>query len=366
MSASRLSRLVNLTMALMATRRPLTVAELATAVYAEPGEDGSPVAPDPADEAFRRMFERDKETLREQGVPIVASPVSVWDDTEVGYRVPRQDYSLPDLNLDADEAAALGLAARLWQSSRLSQGVTSALRKLEAVDPRVRSDPSRVGGPDGPDRADVTEGTQRELPTLSASVASREAAFEPVLAALQERQAVRFAYLGARDERPRERQVEPWGVVSWRGHWYLVGLDRDRGEDRVFRLSRVVSAVRTLGRAGAVQPPAGVDLRARVAAVAAREPQGHASVRVPPGAAHALRARATSAEAAGGVDVLTVPYADAGRLAESVAGLAPGVVVDEPPVVRDEVVRLLAAALAAHEPAPAPPPAPAPAPPPAP
>ena len=56
--------------------------------------------------------------------------------------------------------------------------------------------------------------------------------------------------------------------MSWHGHWYVVGHDRDRDAVRVFRLSRVVGAVVADGPAGSVAVPEGIDLRARVARLA--------------------------------------------------------------------------------------------------
>ena len=50
---------------------------------------------------------------------------------------------------------------------------------------------------------------------------------------------------GARGRRARRtRRLQPWGVVCWRGRWYVVGHDLDRGAARCFRLSRIVGAVR--------------------------------------------------------------------------------------------------------------------------
>ena len=40
-----------------------------------------------------------------------------------------------------------------------------------------------------------------------------------------------------------------------RGRWYLVGRDVDRDEPRLFRLSRISSAVTTVGEPGAVASP---------------------------------------------------------------------------------------------------------------
>src|SRR5579885_1787947 len=123
MPVARMERLVNLTVTLMNARRSVTVGQLATTVYE---------VEDPQDEAFRRMFERDKEALREQGVPLVTEGTDGHDD-EVGYRILPKQYQLPDIDLSADEASALALAARLWSSASLAAPAGAALRKLEAA-----------------------------------------------------------------------------------------------------------------------------------------------------------------------------------------------------------------------------------------
>src|SRR3978361_758514 len=126
MSRRKLERLLNLTLCLMASSRYLTVREIAELVEGyEPGESAD------SEVAFRRMFERDKEELRDLGVPLETGTPRHFDE-EVGYRIPRRDYALPDLHLDPDEAAALGLAARLWSSASLATASARALRKLRA------------------------------------------------------------------------------------------------------------------------------------------------------------------------------------------------------------------------------------------
>jgi len=350
-SAARLERLVNLTIALMATPRPLTVADIAASVPGYRGDaadDGTSARPDVMDEAFRRMFERDKEALREQGIPLVAEPVSIWDDNEVGYRIPRQDYYLPDLHLDADEAAALGLAARLWQSASLAEGGASALRKLASTGDVTAAPPAGDGEQPAAPPDDILAARTLQL---RPRVATSEPAFEPTLAALKARRAVRFDYLGSRDVAARTRTVEPWGVVSWRGRWYVVGRDRDRDAERVFRLSRVTSAVEAVGPPGSYSPPDGIDLTARVEAVEPPATTGTARVRVPPGSAHALRRDAIAVTPGpAGTDELELPFGDLERLAELLTGAAPEAVALEPPELRDAVVRRLRGALAAAGP----------------
>src|SRR5687767_4361014 len=100
-SSEKLERLLNLTAALLETPRPLPAAEIAKRVYGYPEEKT----------AFRRAFERDKEDLREMGVPIALTEISGTDPPEIGYRIPKDEYYLRDPGLEADELAALHLAA---------------------------------------------------------------------------------------------------------------------------------------------------------------------------------------------------------------------------------------------------------------
>ena len=62
--------------------------------------------------AFRRAFERDKDDLREMGVPLGGEPRSRASIPAVeGYRIPKDRYYLRDPGLTPDELAALRLAA---------------------------------------------------------------------------------------------------------------------------------------------------------------------------------------------------------------------------------------------------------------
>ena len=279
-----------------------------------------------SDEAFERMFERDKEELREIGVHIeVGSHDKLFDD-EVGYRIRRDEFELPELVLEPDEAAVVGLAARVWQHARLASQTSSALVKLKAA-----------GVPVQPDALTLVE------PLLAAS----EPSFEPLWDAVISRTPVRFEY--ARPGSPaRVRSVEPWGVLSWHGRWYLVGHDRDREEARMFRLSRVAGSVERVGAAGSYTVPPGTDLRALAAQLAPAAPTGTATVRVRQGTGWSLRRRASSLETRDdGWDVLKVPYAGRWVMAEDVASFGADVVVEQPPELREAVLTLLRGVAAA-------------------
>ncbi|MDQ3453947.1 MAG: WYL domain-containing protein [Actinomycetota bacterium] len=315
MSARRAERLVNLVICLLSTRQFLSAERIRTAVPGYLPEDGTVQG----DEAFKRMFERDKSELRELGVPLETGR-NGWGDTEDGYRIARRDYELPDIDLTADEAAAVGLAARLWQSAGLSQDAAGALQKLRAAGIDVDSH-ARAG--------------------IQPRVEATDPAFEACLDAVRAGQPIRFDYRRPRAAAPVGREVEPWGVVSWHGRWYLVGHDRRRDAVRCFRLSRIDGAVRRTGRAGSVTVPDGVDVTAIVADSVAPDDQV-ATVLIEPGRAQGLRRDATPTGVQGPAgEEFEVRYADADALAARLIGFGSGVVAVAPPEVREAVVRRL-------------------------
>jgi proteasome accessory factor B len=318
-SSRRAERVVNLVLCLLSTRQFLTSDRIRAAVPGYEPDDGSPRA----DDAFKRMFERDKAELRELGIPLETGRTSVFD-TEEGYRIARRDYELPAVSLAPDEAAAVGLAARMWQSAELADAARGALLKLRAGG--VDVEPART--------LDVE-------PRVDAA----EDALHPCLDAVQAGRAVRFAYRKSGGEESA-REVEPWGVVSWRGRWYLVGHDRGRDAARCFRLSRVLGAVRPVGPEGTVKVPTGIDLVAYVVDAEPPEYSRVARLRVRHGQGTWLRKIAATVEpGARGADwdVVEIGYSDPEWIADRVARQGAAAVVLSPPEVRAAVIRRLTA-----------------------
>ncbi|MFD0903770.1 helix-turn-helix transcriptional regulator [Actinomadura sediminis] len=323
MSRRKTERLLNLVVCLLATRRYLTAEQIRRAV---------PGYPD-SDEAFKRMFERDKEELRELGVPLeVGSDLQGGGGEEIGYRIPPQDYELPDVHLTPDEAAVLGLAARVWQRASLAEAASGALLKLRAAG--VETDASAAVG-------------------IEPRVDTGEPAFQALWEAVRDRRPVAFDYRAIGRTSVTRRHLEPWGVVSRRGRWYVVGFDRDRDEERVFRLSRIDGEVAADGPAGSVTVPDGVDVR-RIAfdrGEAVTEPRP-ATVRLRAGAAQGPRrwARDVRPSGDGAWDEAVLTFRDVERFAPYLARFADDLVVLDPPDLRDAVIQQLKSVLAAGEP----------------
>jgi proteasome accessory factor B len=315
MAAKRAERLVNLVIALLSTRQYVTAARIRATVPGYEADDGS----ERADEAFKRMFERDKSELREMGVPLETGRTSAFD-TEDGYRIARADYELPEIRLTGEEAAAVGLALRLWESAQLAGAAHSALVKLKA--------------------AGVDVDSSRAIP-LQPRLDAGEPAFEPCYAAARDRRQLEFGYQRPDEDVPARRHVQPWGVVAWHGRWYLVGLDLDRGAERVFRLSRVVGTPKASGLAGAFEPPSDVDLAEVVAGQVGGE-EHVVIVRARPGTAVGLRRVATPLGGADdGDDRLELRTTEPWRLADQLAAYGADVVVEAPAAIRDAVISRL-------------------------
>jgi proteasome accessory factor B len=317
MSRRKTERLLSLVVCLLSARRYLTAAQIRDAV---------PGYPESFD-AFKRMFERDKDELRELGIPLETG-INPGSDEEPGYRISRQAYELPEIRLEPDEAAVLGLAARVWRRAELAGAAEGALLKLRAA---------------GIEAEDISQ------PGIEPRLQTGEAAFGPLWEAVRDRRPVTFGYLAPGRSTQQQRRLEPWGVVNRRSRWYVVGLDLDRGEQRVFRLDRISGTVSFTGPAESVTVPAGTDVRAAVRAWDAGSPPPRTCIlRIRAGAGHGLRRHALSVrpDAEPGWDQIEASYSDAGWWSEHIASFGADVVVLEPTDLRDAVIGRLKGALA--------------------
>ncbi len=212
-----IERLLNLLAFLLTTGRPVSAEEIRMTVAGYDHDN---------DEAFRRMFERDKDLLRNMGIPLEMRPTDAWE-VEFGYVVPRDEYELPDPGLTDEERAALWLSAQVVRLGGQPSG-PEALLKLGG---------GAMSGAGEPLAAD-----------LGQSATSLAVVFQ----AVTDRKVLAFDYRG------RARRVYPYGLLHRRGHWYLVAAEG--GEVRAYRIDRG-SKYSAEGSAGAFERPAGFRLR---------------------------------------------------------------------------------------------------------
>lgn len=150
-----------------------------------------------------------------------------------GYRLAR-GYRMPPLMLTDDEALAvlLGLLAgrRAGLLTTPAQATESAIAKVRRVLPvpvRQRLDALiATMGFTADERPGVSTGTDILLTLATAARESRS---------------VLIAYTD-RSGSSTERTLDPYGVVSHAGRWYVTGPDSASGQVRTFRVDRISSA----------------------------------------------------------------------------------------------------------------------------
>lgn len=329
-SASRTERLLNLLIALLNTRYGLRRSELRAKIYHDTTS---------SEASFGRMFERDKSDLRQFGFDVETLMDKGWssdDPATTRYRIGKESNRLPDVSLTPAECAVLMLGAQLWEQAALGSAAQNAMRKLQASG--------------GLSEAELPAGVQPRIKPAGQ-------AFEDLIQAMHAQHAVTFSYLAGSTGQEELRTVEPWGLGSRFGQWYLVGFDRSRGAKRVFRLSRLTSAVTVLDKES-YSPPAGFNVRAELAGLP-ELPVRTAVVDVAPGKLLGLRKRAAdgaardAAEQPGqtpgrtpdaGWDRLSVGFRDSEVLGEELASYGPNAVVVSPAELVSAVRRRLAAA----------------------
>jgi predicted DNA-binding transcriptional regulator YafY len=302
-----IERLLNLLAYLLTVGRPVTAAEIRVTVAGYDQE---------SDEAFRRMFERDKDLLRGLGIPLQLRPTDRFE-VEEGYVVPAEEYALDDPGLTEEERTALWLAAQAVRLGGQAQG-PAAMFKL--------------GG------APLTAAGEPLAADLGAEAEDLAAVFD----AVTERRRLSFRY------RDRDRTLEPYGLVHRRGHWYISGRERGSGEIKAFRLDRA-AGVGATGEAGAFRRPAGYDAGAAIPD-APWEAGGEdlvARVRFDPEVAWWARRQLTGAESVtedgdGGLEV-TFRVANPGAFIGWLIGFEDRAEILEPPELRAGLIDLVRA-----------------------
>ena len=288
------------------------LAMLLTAPRPEPAEDIRRTIPGysaNSDEAFHRMFERDKDLLRRIGIPIELRPLDGWE-VDQGYVVDPNAYRLADPGLTDEERAALLLAAQMVR-------LGGELAAPEAV---LKLGGARTTGAVEPFSADLGLGAE----TLG-----------ELFGAVTERRLVTFRYRGT------SRRIAPYGLGHRRGHWYLVGGTNDG--QRTYRVDRM-EAIQVEQKTGTFRRPPEFDLKAvlnHLAWEGGPDASTSAVVRFSPEvawwASRQLGGEAGETEDDGSITV-TVPVSNPASFLGWVLTFGEGAEVLSPPELRQSVI----------------------------
>lgn len=295
-------RLVNLTIALLATKRYLTKNEIFRNIE---GYEGSA-------EAKERMFERDKDDLRKLGIQIEVGGLDPLFDDEAGYRIRPESYALSLRDLSPTQVTLLSLAAQAWQDAAFTDLSQQALRKLTAI---------------GLD----TDSSQ--LPVMAPKLIGADENLRSALDALTSLTTIEFDYLNFQGV-AQKRQLQVYGVQARKSHWYLIGLDTEKSAIRNFRVDRIQGVLTSTGKAQSYVIPPSFEIAELEPAI--ETPLAVLQVR--PGAGYQLRRMATTVETADDWDLLEVPIFDLGFVASMVLWHGGDVIVSSPAQLRSAVI----------------------------
>jgi len=314
MARARTERMLNLLFVLLNSTTPLTREQIRERV---PGYGDS-------NDAFERMFERDKAALRDLAIPVETKPVDLFHDDVLGYRIDRSDWLMPEISLTVEERTYLSLAASAWQSAQLS---TAAKQAVSSVDAREQS-------------SDLS---------VPVSLAKGRRHISEILAAISNGKTVTFDYVGLNQSEVVRRSIDPWRALLHSGHWYLIGFDQEKGEVRTFRTDRIVGDLVETKNDVLEPMPKDFDLSAITTNWESSDKEPIiATVLVRPGRAASLRVMATTCEVGSEWDELTIPYHHESQLVGLIASACDVTRVKSPKSLHDSVARVVTTTLSVH------------------
>lgn len=291
-------------MALLATRRFLSKDEIFERVAGYTGKR----------DAVERMFERDKDDLRALGIIIQVKPQDIFFEDEVGYRILEDDYELNIGELTPAELSYLSLAAKMWRNQLFAQSGDLALQKLEALGGTAL-------------REDFGHGTL--------SLENETPLFPSLWEAISNLRNISFTY---RSRNVSQRRLSPYGLTLWKGSWYLVGLDLDKGEIRVFKVSRITSEIIFESKAQSFEVPSDFRIEDHLLMLAP-EPTTRFVARVRVGTCQSLRSQGSVSGIDGEWDRVDVSLGN--NWLEQLLWFGSDLVLEEPREKVEELIQVL-------------------------
>ncbi|MBU3734005.1 MAG: WYL domain-containing protein [Candidatus Planktophila sp.] len=310
----KIERLINLTIALLATKRYLTKSEIFISVE---GYEGSA-------ETKERMFERDKDDLRSLGIEIEVGSFDPLFNDEAGYRIKQDSYQLNLGEITNIELSLLSLAAEAWQEASFGDVAQKALLKLRSIG--IPGDELILSG-----AINKLNDGGRDIALISKAIADRQFMF--------------FDYIDS-ELVANSRKIVPISLSTRSGFWYIAGVDQDLQEIRTFRLDRFSGDIQVSQGPDDFEVPEGFDPKRIVSGL---NPQGFAIIDVRKGKASTLRSLATSIQSLGEWDQLKIPIFNIESLTSLVLWHGLDAIVKEPESLQKNLILHLESLVSNHD-----------------
>ena len=211
MSVSKSERILNLFFVLINSKRPIPRHEIRQRVngYEECESET----------AFERMFERDKDELRNTGIKIDTVPVDPLFDDELGYQVDSKTFLTKTVEWTPSERAILSLASTTWHRTEFENLAKSATLKTGgSINVKLGDDNS--------------ENYSGEL-----------LKFRSIMKSLNTKSIMDFRYVSFDDNEPKSRQVIPKKLYRQGDNWYFDAYELVSTTWKTYQTSRIVGEI---------------------------------------------------------------------------------------------------------------------------
>ena len=302
MSAEKTERLINLTLGLLSSKRFLTKNEIFRNVA---GYSGSA-------ETMERMFERDKDELRNMGIEIEVGQIDPLFEDEVGYLIKSSDIQIQPTDFSKDELMLMTMAANTWKESVLSDISKNALMKLASIDSQIALN-----------KVAISTFNDDGITVLQ---------FQTIVEAIRNRKFLSFLYNN------KKRLVAPFALKSMNGFWYLIGQEKG-SQIKIFKIIRIQSEIESSTDQPRFDIP--LDFKADDFLNKQNENVRSATLLIRENRVMALRNRGKLSPSSNGWEKLELTFDDLDELTREILWYADDVVVNSPEDLKNKVINSL-------------------------
>lgn len=303
MSAEKTERLINLTLGLLSSKRYLTKNEIFRNVA---GYSGSA-------DTMERMFERDKDELRNMGIEIEVGQIDPLFEDEVGYLIKSSDIQIQPTDFSKEELMLMTMAANTWKESVFSDVSNNALMKLASIDSQITLN-----------KVAISTFNEDGITLLQ---------FEKIIEAIKDRKFLSFLY------NDKDRLIAPYALKFLNGFWYLIGQDQGL-QIKVFKIIRIQSEIKSISNKPSFDIPSDFNVD-EFLKKENKEKKKVATLLIRENRVMALRNKGKVSPAPNGWEKLEISFDDLNQLTTEILWYADDVVVESPRELRDQVIQSL-------------------------
>ena len=208
MNESKIERQLNLFFILLNSNRPVTRQELRDKILDYRNND--------SEKAFERMFERDKDDLRKNGIRINAISLDTFFEDEIGYQLDKETFLTKEIVLNDDEKLVLKYALSIWNDSVVNSNAENIFRKI------------------GVSNADFLDLSELKLQLKVFDV------HQKLLKAIISRNVINILYISAYQDEPQWRTLQPLQVFNQENELFLKAYDVKTKSVKTYKMLNII------------------------------------------------------------------------------------------------------------------------------